>query len=121
MTNKREEHVYELPPIDNFGTLGWTPHAASGGDAHLDEAVVRALSVIATSPLYETEWREPNPYWMRLPSEDYEPGAYAVALKIDNNGTTFVWAPCALPWLSEYLSLTPGAIAAQHHAEDGGG
>jgi hypothetical protein len=112
------EHVYALPPIDNFSALGWTPYAAKGADGDLDAAVERALSIIASSPLYETEWRQ-DPQWMRLPSEDYESAVYTIALKIDNNGTTFVWSPCELPWLADYVSLTPDAIAALDRAEGG--
>lgn len=137
------EHVYALPPIDDFEEMGWSlfvPDADSerpwiapdlakfdrilGGAPRQPErsvlgaAVRRALGIIRTHPFYREALAErTGPWYMPMPSAEYEDGIrYAVALKIVNNGTTFVWSPCELPWLTPYLALTPTAIAAIERA-----
>lgn len=110
------EHVYVLPPIDYFEDRGWTEFDYRGGlPGGLLESAYRALRVISTHPFYEDEIR--SSWAMPLPTADYEGMCYAVALKIDNNGTTFIWSPCELPWLSEWIGLTPTAIAALDRAQ----
>ncbi len=108
--------LYVLPPIDNFDELGWREYS-KGGDNDLDSCIRRGLARIHPHPYYaEVEkWRadgvqdrgmtgERGPWYMPLPREDYSEGVYAVSVKLSNNGTTFVWSPCLLPWLAEYQS-----------------
>jgi hypothetical protein len=121
-------YVYRLPPIDFFDREGWTPYGdqpddlygpddieLAGDDAALDDAIATAVRVISTSPLYEPSLRS-GPWYMRLPVEGYADAAYAVAIKIDNNGTVFVWSPFELPWLAKYGALMPADVAALDRA-----
>lgn len=91
--------VYALPaPIDNFEWLGWRRPTAEA-----QEVVDWAMGRIKQHRLWEPEGDD-QAWVMPLPSLDEEPAErrWAVAHKISNNGTTFVWSPAPLPWLEEW-------------------
>lgn len=112
-----DERVYELGPIDAWEDEGWTKHIPGTADV-LDDAVFTAMRIIETAPRFETPLRDDRIWWMRLPMPGYADAAYAVAVKIDNNGTTFIWSPVELPWLRQSEALGSDAIAAIRRARE---
>jgi hypothetical protein len=106
---------YRISPIDNW--IGWVPiedlllqEPLPGGTLmdgrywpHDPNDVMQRLNkakIIARRRLgWEGDIRE-GPYVCPLPMNDYG-FEYLIAWKQDNNGTTFVVSPCALPWLEE--------------------
>ncbi len=106
-------NVYKIAPID----FGWkhlrtvketlTDIASSEGDFHHPDGLNTSNSkhfleawesakAVASIHGWEGDFREdPSVFW--LPSEgDFD---YAFAFKQENDGTTFIVSPRALPWL----------------------
>jgi hypothetical protein len=103
--------VYELPPIDFW--QGWTPesrwpegeddpfyeYGLNDEEAAADLALAKGL---ATRCGWEGdgEWRMAG-----LPRDDVAAPTYMLAVKQQNNGTTFIISPYELPWLAHHLEL----------------
>jgi hypothetical protein len=88
--------VYTLPPVDFFAEEGWT-EPPSEAAATVEFALRRIQQARSWEPQVRT-----GPMVMRLPTEGYADPMWAVLVKIDNNGTTFVWSPFPLPHLIQY-------------------
>jgi hypothetical protein len=88
--------VYQTPPTDDFAFQGWgiPPLAA-------EEVVRAAEACIQRARMWEGDGAA-GPYVMQLPCVESDGRMWVVALKIRNNGTTFIWSPIPLPHLSEY-------------------
>lgn len=95
-------YVYSIPPIDHWDD--WT-------DIKPDNATVAAFYRAAQDVALQGHWKgdcswegdersgESHKQIILLP--DTEANTLVVALKQDNNGTTFVASPHALPWLTD--------------------
>lgn len=106
MVRRETGFLYVLPPIDAWESLGWRHVPTDWRGPKAREIVQEAMSRIQRHGF----WEEPvsvGPMVMALPSEDnngLEVLRWAVGVKISNNGTTFVWSPCPLPWLDSYAA-----------------
>jgi hypothetical protein len=98
MAQARRGYVYAIPPIDRFDPLGWRIPDAVGEAWDL---VDTALAEIAKHEFWEDRITA-GPYVMPLPMPEYHDQPWAVAVKIENNGTVFVWSSVELPHLSEW-------------------
>ena len=118
MNQVETAYVYRVSPIDWW--LGWSKPseilAAFGEAPYFDDetgcltALANLANEIATwigdalvafkDAGWEGDIRQ-GPYLAPLPFA-FDEGAYMVALKQDNNGTTFIWSPVELPWLEEH-------------------
>lgn len=100
---------YRLPPIDFW--LGWAtvatmfedpdPLVPDPEDSDQTDLVRRVILHAKIQILRRTSWqgdlRDPERLFP-IPVADPE-CPLGVCLKQDNNGTTFIWSPVALPWL----------------------
>ncbi len=95
-------YVYECGPIDHW--QGWTPLPTFLRDEFIDPGQVgRMLQAIARSTRWEGDFRAGEaPRVSALPVGDPD-CALLLAVKQDNNGTTFIASEVRLPWLDEDL------------------
>lgn len=116
--------IYQTAPVDYFAGMLPIAIAAENMWKELDEieesgneAVFnlfklamdcsRAVS-LAKSSYWEGDIRGHDLYVFALPDPDATPPHLGLMWKQDNNGTTFICSPVALPWISnDDLLLTP--------------
>ncbi len=98
-------YVYVVGPIDYWPA--WisidTPPVEDYPVGKYAEAR-HALLEHAKRRFHEAGWEgdiRMGPFFAGLPTSDIT-GVVMVGLKQDNNGTTFIWSPYALPWLWEW-------------------
>ena len=105
---KASGYVYDVTYIDFwYGWHDpWAPQTPNHEPVDPDQvrwiaaSVIRAIRDIARVTGWEGDIRG-GPYVAPVPGPDYEPErGWFVALKQDNNGTTYLWSPVALPWLA---------------------
>jgi len=98
-------YVYRIAPIDFWA--GWMDEATllqqlamTDSADDLPSFKATALSVALTRLEWEGDMRE-GPFYAGIPTNmDYWP-SFMMAWKQDNNGSTFVATPQALPWLAD--------------------
>jgi len=102
--------VYMLPPVDFW--QGWTPEHSwpkadddpfpeyGVGDEEADDLAVAMKLAARCGWEGDGEWRMAG-----LPRADVAAPTYMLAVKQQNNGTTFVVSPYELPWLAHHLEL----------------
>ena len=104
-------HIYTLPPIDYFEAfLPAEDYVArvreSDGDSQAAAAqayVDRCVAVLEGETYYVQSDHASGPWISALPDDQFADPRIMVAVKGQNNGSVYLAAPYALPWLSEYL------------------
>jgi hypothetical protein len=129
--------VYQLAPIDFW--YGWTSyedalvaarrdHLADGetdkwcpaSPAELTATFNRARNLarqLDGGP-GESLRNDEGPYLCPLPLDDCGSYSFLLAWKLENNGTTFIASPFALPWLAECPHVEDRAAAPRQHARE---
>lgn len=102
--------VYAGPPIDWW--IGWNkgiPEPSGrivlGTRYQWNNCWERAQSAARLGGGWEGDVAV-GPYWLPVPRfEDYHEQPVIFGWKQDNNGTSFIVSPVALPWLAEHLVI----------------
>jgi hypothetical protein len=108
MENKM--YIYEMPPVEHFEGMQKTKKVIRKlSKSHDDiDTLTEFLALIKDAMILfrkKTSWEGDvkQSRCFSIPDPDYAGSKFAIVIKQDNNGTTFLCSPVVIGYLQEYL------------------